>query len=289
MLKTIAILCIVALGTVALAILIVLLWQGKRKPDTSGQYVALGSSFAAGLGLGPREPGSPLVCLRSTQGYPHIVSAMTGLSLVDMSCSGSTTLHVLYGGQIFLGSQLDAIGANTRLVTITSGGNDASYIGDLTLASGRAGALGKVFWKGPKPIADRNFTGITDNFRTIVGTIRQRAPQAIIVLVGYPNILPERGDCANLGFGQGMADIGREIAARLQDATRTAAAQTGAIFVDMAAASMGHDACSRDPWVNGAAPVKGAPFHPNEAGAKATAAEVLKAIAPHLPPGHQAS
>jgi len=289
LLKIIALLCMASLSTLALAILLVLLWQGTRKPETSGQYVALGSSFAAGLGLGPREPGSPFVCLRSAQGYPHIVSAMTGLSLVDMSCSGSTTQHILHGGQFFLGSQLAAIGANTRLVTITSGGNDAGYIGDLTLASGRAGALGKVFWKGPKPVADRNFADIDDNFRKIVGTIRQRAPQAIIVLVSYPNILPQRGDCANLGFGQGMADIGREIAARLQDATRTAATQTGAIFVDMAAASIGHDACSSEPWVNGALPVKGAPFHPNQAGAEATAARVLKAIAPHLPAGHQAS
>jgi lysophospholipase L1-like esterase len=268
--------------TAALIALLVLVWQGKRKPDTSGQYVALGSSFAAGLGLGPRERGSPVVCMRSTQGYPHVLAALTGLSLVDMSCSGSTTSHILHGGQVFLGPQLDAIGARTRLVTITSGGNDTSYIGDLTLASGRAGVLGKLFWKGPKPIAGRDFASISDNFRKIVREINHRAPQAIVVLVSYPNVLPEQGVCGSLGFGPGMADTGREVAARLHEATRSAAEQSGAIFVDMAAASIGHDACSPEPWINGARPTSGAPFHPTQAGARATAATVFKAIADKL-------
>jgi hypothetical protein len=76
-----------------------------------------------------------------------------------------------------------------------------------------------------------------------------------------------------------MADIGRDIAARLLEATRVAAELTGATFVDMAAASVGHDACSPEPWINGASPASGAPFHPNQAGAQATAEAVFKAIA----------
>lgn len=285
MFRRIALIGLAALVTMLLALLLVLAWQGKRRPDTSGRYIALGSSFAAGVGLGPRDPDSPLVCMRSSNGYPHLLAAMTRLSLVDMSCSGSTTSHILHGGQVFLGPQLEAIGAHTRLVTITSGGNDVDYIGDLILASGRAGLLGKTFWKGPRPVADRDFAAITDNLREIVQVIRQRAPGAMIVLVGYPAVLPDHGGCASLGFGRDMADTGRQVAARLQDATRMAAERSGAIFVDMAAASAGHDACSRDPWVNGAAPETGAPFHPNQAGAKATAAEVFRIIAGKLPVG----
>ena len=100
-----------------------------------------------------------------------------------MSCSGSTTEHILRGGQVFLGPQLDAIGAGTRLVTITSGGNDVGYIGDLTLASGRAGLLGKLLLKTPKPLAERPFGQVTNNFVKIVEAIRARAPKAAIVLV----------------------------------------------------------------------------------------------------------
>jgi lysophospholipase L1-like esterase len=203
---------------------------------------------------------------------------MTGLSLVDMSCSGSTTEHILHGGQWLLGPQIDAVGPNTKLVTVTSGGNDASYIGDLTFASGRAGLLGKLLWKGPKPIGERDFEKITENFREIVQVVKQRAPNAIIVLVSYPGILPDHGTCASLGFGEVMADMGRQVSERLHESTRSAAEQSGAIFVDMAAASIGHDSCASEPWVNGAAPASGAPFHPNEAGAKATAIEVFNAI-----------
>ena len=138
-LRRVAVLLGGAVVVIALAVVLTLAWQGTRKPDTSGEYVALGSSFAAGPGLGARDPGSPLICWRSIGGYPHILAAMTHLSLVDMSCSASTTDHILRGGQVFQGPQLAAIGARTRLVTITSGGNDVGYIGDLMLGSGRVG------------------------------------------------------------------------------------------------------------------------------------------------------
>jgi hypothetical protein len=79
---------------------------------------------------------SSFVSMRSTNGYLHLLAGMTGISLVDMSSSGSTTQHILRGGQMFLGAQLAAIGHATRLVIITSGGNDVGYIGDLMSASG---------------------------------------------------------------------------------------------------------------------------------------------------------
>ena len=165
--------------TASLAFTATLYVQGRRKPDRTGQYVALGSSFAAGYGLGARAPGSPLACMRSANGYPRELAGLTGLALVDMSCSGSTTEHLLNGGQVFLGPQLDAVGPATKLVTITSGGNDVNYIGDLTLASGSLGLLGKIpklVWKGPAPLADRDFAKVKKNLREIVVSIKSRAP-----------------------------------------------------------------------------------------------------------------
>jgi hypothetical protein len=47
------------------SILGLLYWQGSRPVDTSGEYVALGSSFATGIGIGRRAPGSPLQYLRT--------------------------------------------------------------------------------------------------------------------------------------------------------------------------------------------------------------------------------
>jgi len=284
MIRKLVIAVITALALVAGALLCTLIWQGQRKPDTTGQYVALGSSFAAGIGLGPRDPKSPWVCMRSVNGYPGQLARLTGLSLVDMSCSGSTTSHILDGGQMFLGPQIAAIGPMTRLVTITSGGNDVGYIGDLMQASGRAGVLGKLFWKGPKPAASRDYARVADNFRKIIAAIHARAPRALVVLVSYPAVLPPEGICPALGIGPDMATTAREIAANLHTATRQAAEQSGAVFVDMGRASIGHDACSGEPWVNGAAPVTGTAFHPTQAGAQATAHAVLDAITGKLKP-----
>lgn len=283
MIRTILISMGAIVAGVLLIGLLVLFFQGKARPDTSGQYVALGSSFAAGIGLGPRAPGSPFVCMRSTGGYPRLLAKMAGLTLVDMSCSGSTTSHILHGGQVFLGPQLAAIGPKTRLVTITSGGNDVGYIGDLMMEAGSVGGLGKLFWKGPEPLAERDFVKVTSNLRAIVEAIGKRAPEARIVLVSYPTVLPAEGSCAALGIEPRVANLSREVAARLLAATRAAAEQAGAIFVDMAA-EPGHDACAAVPWVNGAKPGSGTAFHPNGAGAEATAEAIFKALFPDARP-----
>jgi hypothetical protein len=39
---------------------------------------------------------------------------------------------------------------------------------------------------------------------------------------------------------------------------------------------MGHDVCSKMPWVNGASVKAGMVFHPNAAGAEATADAIVK-------------
>ena len=263
------------IGIVAL----VLLYQGKRRPDIDGQYVAMGSSFAAGLGLGQREAGSPFICMRSVGGYPHLLARISGLKLVSVACSGSTTQHMLQGGPAFLRPQLEAVGPEAKLVTVTSGGNDVGYVGDLTMASGAAGSVTKWLWKGAKPVEQRDFAKVTANLIELVTAIKARAPKAQVVLVSYPAILPLEGSCAGIGIDAELADLGRVIATRLSEATKLAAEQSGARFVDMGAASVGHDACAAEPWVNGAKPGKGTPFHPSAAGAKATAEAIWQALA----------
>lgn len=129
-------LAVIAIGF--LLVVAVLFYQARQRPAGNPQYVALGSSFAAGIGLGPRAPGSPLVCMRSTNGYPQQLARMRGLSLVDVTCSGATAKHVLSGGQVFLGPQRDALSPSTELVTMTIGGNDVRYVGDLAMMAGSA-------------------------------------------------------------------------------------------------------------------------------------------------------
>jgi lysophospholipase L1-like esterase len=274
---------VITLLIVAALIVGVLLYQGKQAPTTNSSYVALGSSFAAGFGLGDRVAGSPLVCQRSINGYPQHLARETGLEMTDVSCSGATVSHVLRGGQVFLGPQIDAIGPDTQLVTLTAGGNDVSYVGDLmAMAQMQEGGfvswlLGQ-FWDGPKPVAERPFDALEKDMVRTFAEIRRRAPNARIIVALYPTILPKSGTCAAIGIDTKQADMMRSVAARLTEVTKQAAAQGGAILVDMAALSDGHDACTAEPWVNGAAPVTGAPFHPTLAGAIATKALVKAAL-----------
>ena len=44
------------------------------------RYVALGDSYSAASGVTPSDPTAPLLCLRSTRNYPHVIAAATGAS-----------------------------------------------------------------------------------------------------------------------------------------------------------------------------------------------------------------
>ncbi len=269
-----------ALALVRLSVLIV---GGRRPPKRTAQYVALGSSFAAGFGLGPRLEGSPYPCQRSSNGYPQQLAKMLNLSLEDMTCSGATTTQVLRGGQYFGGPQIDAVSENTQLVTLTTGGNDVSYVGDLTSLAARSrrgvvDSLLRVRPKHLKPAQDRAFPKLHSELLATLREIRRRAPHARILVVTYPAILPPSGTCPKLGINATEAVVMRQVGDLLAEVTRTSAQEAAVSVIDMAKLSQGHDACSATPWVNGATPAQGAKFHPTLAGASATAAEIRNAL-----------
>jgi lysophospholipase L1-like esterase len=274
-----ALLGLLALPLLALAFAV---WQGGRTPTNKPDYVALGSSFAAGAGLGKLEKGSPLLCARSVNGYPQQLARMRGLALVDMSCGGAVSKHMLSGGQYFQGPQIRVITADTKLVTITAGGNDIGYIGDLGLLAMRKahspmGWLARTFWKGPKPVAARDFAGVHDELLATLKAVHARAPKAVVVVASYPTILPSSGTCPLLNLTADEAALMRQVGDQLAATTRAAAVDGGAIFVDMNALGADHHACSPDPWTRGSTNGGVAPFHPTLAGAKATA-EAVSAV-----------
>src|SRR5580693_568311 len=100
--------------------------------EPGARYVAMGSSFAAGPGLKPRAPGSPRRAGRSAVNYAHLVADRLGLELTDVTYSGATTQDILAGAP-GKPPQLDAVTADTRLVTLTAGGNDVGYVPRLVL------------------------------------------------------------------------------------------------------------------------------------------------------------
>ena len=254
--------------------------QGRATPIGKPEYVALGSSFAAGAGLGKLEPGSPLLCARSINGYPQQLARQLKLSIVDMSCGGATSDHVLNGGQWFQGSQIRTITSQTRLVTITVGGNDVGYIGDLSQLAARHshtlwGWLVRHLWSGPAK--DRDYEKLRSNLVTALDQIHSRAPDATIVVATYPSILPSSGTCPLLRLSPSEADQMRGVANKLTAVTRSAA-HGRALLVDMNALGAAHNACSTDPWTRGWTNGGIAPFHPTLAGARATAKAIADAL-----------
>lgn len=256
--------------TLALALL-----ASAAHAQTGGRYVSMGSSFAAGPGIAPYEQDAPARCARSTRNYAHQLAALRDLTLVDVACSGAKTSAVLQPwGE--LPAQIDAVTADTRLVTATIGGNDIGYIGGLFGAACRQ--LGETGCQ-PDPIpTEADYMALKASMSEMVAAIRARAPKAEIVLVEYPVVLPPKGVCAATPIPEAAADAARAKADRLAAITREVAEAGGATVLSTSDFSRGHDACAAEPWMNGYPAPGAAPYHPNLAAMTAIAHTLNKVL-----------
>ncbi|GAA4806185.1 SGNH/GDSL hydrolase family protein [Actinomycetospora chlora] len=252
--------------------------------DPGGRYVALGSSFAAGPGIPPLVDRA---ALRSGRNYPHLLAERLGLPLVDVTCSGATTAQLRHARQPTLAGrvppQVEAVTADTTLVTITAGGNDLGYLGALTSAGLRGTLAGRL----PEALARRlrstvavpapgAFAEVRTSLAALVAEVRRRAPDARVVLVDYLTVLGRHATPATVPLTAEQIAAGREIAAGLDAVFAGAAADAGADLVVASGPSAEHGAGSPEPWIGGTAlgvPVLGGavPFHPTAAGMRAVA------------------
>lgn len=250
------------------------------------RYVAMGSSFAAGPGIAPRVPRSPRRAGRSAGNYAHLVAGTLGLDLHDVTFSGATTSDILGPSASGQPAQLDAVTADTRLITITAGGNDVGFLPRLTLASlpwpmrALPGARAPVADLGNPDGTDERFARLADSLMTIGRRVRERAPACRVLFVDYLTILPASDDGRSGPPPAAIADWGREIAARLAATTQAAAEATECEYVAASAASADHHAWSATPWTRRfhLSLRGGAPFHPDAAGMAAVADLVLATL-----------
>lgn len=256
-------------------------------PGPSGlTYVALGDSYASGPGLGSMDQETP-GCLRSARNYPHLVAdELTSYTLVDVSCGGETSGQIRNGRTLGDGTvvepQLDAVTDDTGLVTLGIGANDASaYLGLFSYCLLPATANDASCEQYLATYAAPTFTATRDRIVALVEEIRERAPRARIVLVGYLRLVPDSGSCAVMP----LSDVRRAAALKIESLMRTAqkdAAKTAGIdFVDARSLSAGHDACAgSEAWVNGVdnVPGDGTLLHPKAEGMRRVADEVLATV-----------
>jgi lysophospholipase L1-like esterase len=244
-------------------------------------YAAMGSSYAAGAGIGPLQPGSAERCNRNTNNYASLLAARLKLRLTDASCSGATTAHVLDRWDE-LPPQIEAVTADTRLVTITVGGNDLNFMGWLFSGSCRAGVS---LFPGPcreaSEPSDAAYAALESRLLTIAQEVRRRAPNARLVFVQYVRLISPQ-PCGREPLSPGDAAVASRIAARLAEVTRNAARNGGAVVLAADTASQDHTPCSVAPWANGLTADHdrslGAPWHPNAAGHAAIAALLVDLV-----------
>jgi len=228
-------------------------------------YVALGDSYAAGVGGGARRNA----CWRAVEGYPVLVARTLGLDLAYQACLGATTRDVER-------HQLAALGPDTSHVSLTVGGNDVGFVPVLVECA-------KPAWMADTdPVIDAALavlrTELSGRLAALLARVAEAAPDARLVVTAYP-LLFNGEDCNALTFfsphemrriGEGVDELAGVVAA--------AASAAGAQVVDPRAAFGGHAVCDREEWVSGVSWPLEESFHPNALGHDAYARLVAGAF-----------
>jgi lysophospholipase L1-like esterase len=220
------------------------------------RYVALGDSYASGLGAGAYDPASGS-CDRSAYAYPEQWAAADApASFTSVACSGATTSDVL-------SSQVSALGQSTTLVSITIGGNDVGFssVMETCVLESTASCLAAV-----SAAENQVATTLPGKLDTTLRTIRADAPSAKVVVLGYPEFY----DLAHSSVCPGLSTADRSAldqgADQLDGALSAAAGRNGDVFADVRGQFTGHEICDLGSWLHSVTIPIGSSYHPTAAG-----------------------
>lgn len=203
-------------------------------------YVALGDSYASGVGAGNYTSSSGS-CDRSTNAYPQLWdNADAPASFSFVACSGATTQSVI-------SSQLGTLNSHTTLVSVTAGGNDAGFssVMETCVLLPTSSCLSAV--SSAESFISSTLPGRLD---TMLQDIRADAPSATIVVLGYPELydLSKSSTCIGLStadrtaLNQGSDDLDSALAA--------AASANHDVFADVRGEFAGHVICDSSSWLH---------------------------------------
>ena len=219
-------------------------------------YVALGDSYSAGTGTRPE--GDP-ECERSPYAYGPLVSGERSYQLDFQACGGALIPDVI-------GEQVQAVNEDTRVVTVSVGGNDAGFAPVVK-------ECGEMFFMGTDRCDDMIDDAQTfireelpEQLDELYTEIEERAPEAEVVVVGYPRLFGGEDCNGGTSFGDGEMERLNETADVLADVTREQAEAHGFEFVDPRAAFTGHAVCGDPEYINGLSDPTSNSFHPNRDG-----------------------
>ncbi|MFF5018869.1 SGNH/GDSL hydrolase family protein [Streptomyces sp. NPDC001165] len=246
-------------------------------------YVSLGDSYTSGP-LIPHQTDAN--CARSDHNYPSLVAAQREATVFkDVSCAGATT-NEMWKPQGTNAPQLDALGRDTDLVTVQIGGNDVGF-GSIIGTCARLGAQDptgnpceRSYEAGGYDQLALTVLETAPKIDRVLRAVHARAPHARVVLVGYPDLLPDDGSGCfpSVPFAQRDFPYLRDTEKRLNLMLRLVAAWNRAEYVDTYGPTVGHDMCKApaDRWIEPLQPASpAAPAHPNAKGEVAMAQAVL--------------
>jgi lysophospholipase L1-like esterase len=202
-------------------------------------YVALGDSYASGVGSGSYTSSSGS-CLRSTLAYSQLwANAHAPSSYASVACSGAKTTDVN-------ANQLSALNSATTLVSVTIGGNDVGFSGvmeDCVLYS-TSTCVSEV--DAAENSARTQLPGWLD---TTYNGIRAHAPNAKVVVVDYPRFYHDLWYCVGLSStDRNKINEGADV---LDGVIQAAAARHGFKFADVRSAfAAGHEICDGSSWLH---------------------------------------
>jgi lysophospholipase L1-like esterase len=255
-------------------------------------YVALGDSYTAGTGAGPFDFGYP--CDKTPGGYVDVVGKTGRVNLVaNGACHGalldqdslvphSTAIPSVEQQIQVLKEQ--ALTGGTEMVSITAGANDVGVTGVLLtcLTQLPTACLGAI------QESAGYFPAMQDDMVVRLQEIREAAPNAKIVVLGYPRLFdpatPYGQTDPALLYSINAAVDGLNTAINVA----VAASGTGAAFVDVSDRFAGHEVNSADSWIFFSPPTVTSTglvfdprnFHPNKEGHRAYASALLEAVKP---------
>ena len=231
-------------------------------------FVALGSSIASGVGI-PEQSH----CFRSTRNYPHLVAAKYGLKLIDVTCAGAVIRNVLDTPQGDDPPQISAVTQDTKLITVSVGGNDIPYFGT-ALACGNPNTV----CTRPATL-DADLAALPGKLKTMISALKTRAPSATIVFVTDPREIPP-GNCPAMSFTDDEAALLRGMGDKLEATFVDVVKGSGVVFVDPYVAPGDHTGCASqsERWAAGHEGPDGFPYHPTALGHQVMADLIVKAL-----------
>lgn len=276
--RAVALAAILALGLSVLSVA-----PAASAAEPGAAYVAIGDSEAAGTGNLPYVDQS---CLRSKKSYPMLIGAMVG-GVASSACAGATTQDVI-------ATQLGDLGSATQLVTLTAGVNNLDWQGVLAACSSAGDPAACAAAMNAAGVA---LQGVPLGIAQVIGAVRMLAPNAMIVVTGYPMLFGDVTGACSVGAYQGtpvkftaaqaagvnlgLSQVNSAVQAGIAG-YQAATGDPGVVYVDVTAGFDGHGLCDTgERWISGlvsgqATSDRG--FHPNAAGQQAYAAIVGSAL-----------